>query len=963
MLAIVALLVLLACLAYNSYLIWATPDPGITYNARWQVLAVAACNTKPADCPEGMGLQPGDRLLRVGGITYDKYVDHPDLVPFGGYSPGDVIRLRVLRDEKTFDLLWLMPELDLANFLRFGVVSLLVYGSFWLAGTYVLRYVRPADLTWVLLITLFYLTTIWLAVGLYTVSNVAYSAIVLRIVGWIMAPVMVHLHLAVPTSRPNPRHRNALIVMYAAALVLLLLQLVGLLPWLAYLGGIMVAALISISLLVYRLLTPRAPTEKLIARLMLAGILLSLVPGLVLSAIPLLLDLGATDAFGAALSILALPVLPFFYSYAIYRHRLGLRERRVNRLLVQYVLVLTYFILLSLVFLIMANWAWTANAPLSFITLLGLSVVIALLPIRRPVQTVLERLTYGTRYSHRLILTDFAQRIPAAVDTQELLHLLKYELAPELEIRQSALMMRNGEQLSTLYAQGVVQADLPSAWAEASTILETTEQVAFPGARRRGDTYESRAWIQLALPLRLKDRMTGIWLFGRRDRDNIYSQEDVDLLDRLSGLVTVTLESGQLLHALTEELEIRKQTEGRLAEQSERLRLLHEIDRAILAAGTPAEIARAAFFGLNQLVPCVRVSVFLFDADHNTLTILAAQGRGTDIIAEDDTVPLTASPAFEKLLKGQVFVADDVGQKAPDNTLAGALAPAGVRTVISAPLVASGAVFGALSVANSQPASYTPTHVAIVEEVATSIALAIRNARLTEEVNRNSQELRRLSTRLIDAHETERKRLSHELHDEMGQMLTAISLNLAAIERNLPESSSQSLKDQLADANDFVLGLTDQVRSLSLALRPSMLHDLGLGSTLRWYVSNYARRNDAEIGLQTENLPEHLPESVEITAYRVIQEALTNTSRHAAATQVDLTVSSRNGCVQVVVEDNGRGFEMGAVSSGLGANSGIGIAMMRERVAAADGRLEVQSEPGRGTRIVAVIPIKEEKAA
>jgi signal transduction histidine kinase len=518
---------------------------------------------------------------------------------------------------------------------------------------------------------------------------------------------------------------------------------------------------------------------------------------------------------------------------------------------------------------------------------------------------------------------------------------------------------RHEGHVSLLYVQGVAREDVPSSWSELATFLDSVSRLITPAWHPNAPPHPP-TWIRVALPLRLMDRTTGIWLFGGRETDDVYSQEDIELLERLAGLVAATLRSGQLLDTLSAELDIRRQAEQRLAAQSERYQLLHQIDRAILAAGLPAEIARAAFAGLSQLVPCVRISVFLFDTEQETMTILAAEGSGTDIIADNDTVPLTASPAIDSLLQGRVYVADDIGREAAEESLARLLLPAGVRAVVSAPLVASGTVFGALSVANSQPASFRPRHIAIVEEVATSVALAVHNARLREEVSHHSQQLRRLSARLIDAQEIERKRLSHELHDEIGGLLTAISLNLAAIERALPADARHSLQEQLVDAKEIVLDLTERVRSLSLELRPSMLHDLGLTSTLRWVVANYARRNEATINFHAQNLPERLPEIVEITAYRVVQEALTNTSRHAKATQVELKVTASDGCVSMVFEDNGCGFDMAERSGERSTTTGIGLAMMRERVSALDGWLDVQSAPGRGTRIVAEIPIKEE---
>jgi signal transduction histidine kinase len=316
-------------------------------------------------------------------------------------------------------------------------------------------------------------------------------------------------------------------------------------------------------------------------------------------------------------------------------------------------------------------------------------------------------------------------------------------------------------------------------------------------------------------------------------------------------------------------------------------------------------------------------------------------------------------PAFKTLLQGRIFVSDNVQHDMADSQVARKLARNNIRALVSAPLVASGEVFGALNAANDSPASYSARHIAIVEEVSASVALAIHSARLRETLNKNSQQLQLLSARLIDAQEIERKRLSHELHDEMGQILTAISLNLAAIEMKLPSDSSETLHTQLADANDFVTVLTDQVRSLSLELRPAMLHELGLTSTLRWYVANYLRRHDTRIRFKTDVLPERLPENIEITAYRVVQEALTNVNRHSGATEVDLRITRSNGTIQIVVEDNGRGFDPASVSVSEKAGSGIGLVMMRERISTINGRLDITSRPGEGTRITAEIPFTE----
>ncbi|UCG26250.1 MAG: hypothetical protein JSW55_09800, partial [Chloroflexota bacterium] len=690
-----AFALLLACLLYNIYIVLATPDPGFTYDARWEVTVIEECNADAEMCPNDGELQLHDRLVRVGGVSFDEYVADPNLIPFGGYGPGDVVPLTVLRDGQTLELEWPMRPVEPATVARFVIISLLVYGSFWLAGTFVLLYMRPADVTWTLLIALFYLITIWLAVGLPASSNVAQSALILRTIGWLMVPVMIHLHLIAPGALVSHHRRSLLPALYLPAALFLALQVAGVLPWFAYLGGILVAAVISVGLLLLRLITPRAPSEKLTARLMLVGIVLAFAPGLILSAVPLILDLGTADIVGAVLSTLALPMLPLFYTYATYKHRLGLREHRVNRLLVQYTLFLLYLILLTLVFVIMTYWIETAGEIQAILALLILAVFFALLPVRRPVQAVIDRLAYGTRYSRREILAEFAERIPTAVNRQDLVRLLKYELAPEMEIRQSALLIRYDAAASSVYWQGVGRDDGPSTWAETLAVLDNSDSFRSSGNSRVGLAAGRLGWVRLVLPLRVQGRLTGAWLFGRRESDNIYSQDDIELLDQLAGLVAITLESGGLFDALSRELSAREKTDERLAGQSKRLSLLHEIDRAILAAGSPAEIAQAAIAGICHLIPCVRASVFLFESERvgagqGTLRVLAAQGSGTSIIAEEDTMPLDALPAHKQLLQGQRFVSDDIMEIAADSRIAKSMAPSGIRAVISVPLVASG---------------------------------------------------------------------------------------------------------------------------------------------------------------------------------------------------------------------------------------------------------------------------------
>jgi two-component system sensor histidine kinase UhpB len=162
-----------------------------------------------------------------------------------------------------------------------------------------------------------------------------------------------------------------------------------------------------------------------------------------------------------------------------------------------------------------------------------------------------------------------------------------------------------------------------------------------------------------------------------------------------------------------------------------------------------------------------------------------------------------------------------------------------------------------------------------------------------------------LSTRLMHAQETERRRISRELHDEMGQRLTAMSIDLAAVARDLPQTVGPLVEERLLEARLLADQTLEEVRELGLNLWPSMLDDLGLVPTLRWYVNQQARRLALQIALQAAGLEERLAPELETALYRIVQEALTNVARHAQASKVSLCLKCKGPMVLLRIEDDG----------------------------------------------------------
>lgn len=227
--------------------------------------------------------------------------------------------------------------------------------------------------------------------------------------------------------------------------------------------------------------------------------------------------------------------------------------------------------------------------------------------------------------------------------------------------------------------------------------------------------------------------------------------------------------------------------------------------------------------------------------------------------------------------------------------------------------------------------------------------LLARERKTTEAVlRRSNEELEILSQRLLNAQEEERRRISRDLHDHLGQLLTSVKLEVAAV---LRATDDEVRIERGADASRLVDETAAVVRDLSRSLRPSLLDNLGLVPTVKWYVREVAGRSGLTVQLSANRDEGRAPPAVELAAFRVIQEALTNVTRHARASQVTVRVDSDQAGLQVAVSDDGVGFE---VERRRG--EGLGLVGMMERVRSVGGTLSIDSVPGRGTTVSARFP-------
>jgi signal transduction histidine kinase len=210
-------------------------------------------------------------------------------------------------------------------------------------------------------------------------------------------------------------------------------------------------------------------------------------------------------------------------------------------------------------------------------------------------------------------------------------------------------------------------------------------------------------------------------------------------------------------------------------------------------------------------------------------------------------------------------------------------------------------------------------------------------------------ELRRLSNQLVRAQEDERKTISRELHDEVGQILTGLRMELGGLWRGEADSE---FRDRLHSVKSLAEEALRNVRNLALLLRPSMLDDLGLGAALRWQAKEFTNRSGIPVSVDIQGDINNLPENFRICLYRAIQEALTNCLKHAHASSVSITLAQEKDLVTASIRDDGAGFSPANLRT-----RGLGLVGMEERVRALQGELTILSKPGQGTLIRIELPL------
>jgi signal transduction histidine kinase len=348
-------------------------------------------------------------------------------------------------------------------------------------------------------------------------------------------------------------------------------------------------------------------------------------------------------------------------------------------------------------------------------------------------------------------------------------------------------------------------------------------------------------------------------------------------------------------------------------------------------------------------------NIVLLDADGaHTVRSHGYNAFDAGSFIETYVFPLSGLPIRQQIIAtGEPVVVSDVRSDPGWQLSAGA---AWLRSYVAAPIRLQTEVIGLINVGSSFPGFYQPIHAKRLQAFGHQAALAFQNARLFEQTRASAGHLQVLSRRLLEVQETERRHIARELHDEVGQALTAARLRLQALQ-NMPEAAA--LGQHIGETDGIIQLALQQIRSISRDLHPAILDDLGLLPALRWFIDREAQWGGFKAQVIADNLPERLPSQVELVCFRVVQEALTNVSRHAKAQEVKVELWQRGKELHLIVCDDGIGFDPDAVFAASMKTDSLGLLGMQERVMLAGGSLEINAAAGCGCEIHVRLPLPD----
>ncbi len=464
-----------------------------------------------------------------------------------------------------------------------------------------------------------------------------------------------------------------------------------------------------------------------------------------------------------------------------------------------------------------------------------------------------------------------------------------------------------------------------------------------------------------------------------RNIENQYKTKDGRIYDLLVSIEPIELAGETCVITTALDITERKRAEEIIRQQSERAQLEVEISQRLVEAGLDYERVLDAI--TRQIAELIgdACGIFQFpDGEQQSIPvafhhrdsraraiqkhILQKWTRG--INSQFDRTIFSGDIIYIPVVDPQAFRAAST----PDIMIY--LDQVGVASILVAPLRAQSRVIGYLAITRDKPGHpYTLEDQILLQNIAARAALTIQNANLYKQVQGASRRLQALSAQQTSAQEAERRTIARELHDEFGQILSGLMMQLGIARSQLPKSA-RSVDTILEGAEELTREMMDRTRAIIIGLRPQVLDDLGLIPALHQLAGQFQENTGTKVEIKVDGSPDRLPEPLEVALFRIAQEGLTNVRKHAQARQVTIELMKQDGRVVLSLQDDGLGFEKQPAGPGTSDDMVLeggwripaghfGLVGIQERAAQLGGKLSITTAPGQGTTLRVEIPMTE----
>ena len=411
------------------------------------------------------------------------------------------------------------------------------------------------------------------------------------------------------------------------------------------------------------------------------------------------------------------------------------------------------------------------------------------------------------------------------------------------------------------------------------------------------------------------------------------------------------------LALLKQQIAQQKEVEAQLSLHTEQLAALNQMGQTVTATLEIEVMFERVLTILRPLLGAEGVFILLLEGE--TL-VFAATDETSGGSLQGTRIPANTGVAGKVLQTGQAIwiSGEEIQQRRvyPFDKMVGHC----LGTLLAAPFRVQEEWSGVMEAIHSQPDAFSSGDLQLLEAAASWVAIALKNAQLFTQVKISRQRLCTLARKVVTAQEDERLRVSRELHDEAGQALIALKLNLKAIRDSLQEEGLDTTCERLTEAITLTDQTMEQIRLIAHNLRPRVLDSYSLNEVFKQVCREFAKHTQLSIEYDGTDLLK-LPDSVTTSFYRFLQESLTNVVKHADATKVQVVFEQTEGLIYLSVSDNGLGM-LETHRLPYKPKNGVGVMGMQERFELMGGWVEIHSKPGQGTQVTAYIPfVSEEK--